>query len=76
MTKPLKEMIFRPVKGIWKNVAGDSATLADVLTGLNLIIDDKCEFARFKDYENNISIWYRAKAMKITITIWQMQSNY
>ena len=66
-------MIFRPVEGVWKNIAGDSAILADVLAALNLQIDEKCEFARFKDYENKLYIWYRASAMKITLTIYLLQ---
>ena len=73
MQKPLKEMIFKPVEGTWVNVADDSATLADVLSALSLQIDDKCEFARFKDYENKLYIWYRASAMRVTITIYLLQ---
>lgn len=73
MIKPIKEMVFQNVGGIWRNVAGDSAILADVLNALGLIIDDKCEFARFKDFENNLSIWYRANGGRITITLWKIQ---
>lgn len=75
MNKPLKEMVFRNVGGIWRNVAGDSAILADVLGALELQIDDKCEFARFKNYDMNISIWYRRIGGKITITLWQLRTE-
>lgn len=71
--KPLCEMIFRNVGGIWLNIAGDSAILADVLDTLGIIIDDRCEFARFKDTDKNISIWYRRTGGKITITLWQLR---
>lgn len=73
MAKPLYEITFRLVDNRWMNVSGDSATtLADYLRSLDIIVDDKCEFARFKDYDKNWSIWYRAQAMKVTITIWQI----
>lgn len=70
--RPYREIIFRPIQGIWQDVAGDSGTLADTLERYGLIIDDKCEFARFKDYEKMMSIWYRAHAQKITITLWKI----
>ena len=70
--KPYKEITFRPIQGIWQDVAGDSGTLADTLKRYGLIIDDKCEFARFKDYEKRLTIWYRAEVQKITITMWKI----
>lgn len=74
MTKPSKTLTFIPIQGIWKEVsAGDSARmLSDVLEDMNLQIDEKTEFARIIDYEQGLRIWYRAKALKITIEIWEM----
>ena len=69
MAKPLKEIIFRPIEGTWQDVAGDSGTLAETLERLSLIIDDKCEFGRFR-YEG-FTVWYRAQPLKVTITIWK-----
>lgn len=71
--KPNKEMIFRYVGGRFVNMSGDSEILADVLHELNIEVDEKCEFARFKDYVNNRSIFYRAFDGKITIQIWNIQ---
>lgn len=70
--KPLCEMIFKKVQGVWRNVAGDSAILADVLTAFELQIDDRCEFARIKDHDNNLEIYYRRNGGKITLTLWQL----
>ena len=71
MTKPLHEMIFRPIDGIWRDCS-TGAVLADVLSEYELVIDDRAEFIRFRDYQRNVSIWYRASAGKISITIWQL----
>lgn len=68
MTKPVKEMIFRPIDGIWQDCS-NGAVLADVLSEYELVIDDRAEFIRLKDYQRNLSIYYRASAGKITITI-------
>lgn len=68
MTKPVKEMIFRPIDGIWQDCS-NGAVLADVLSEYELVIDNRAEFIRLKDYQRNLSIWYRASAGKITITI-------
>lgn len=72
--KPLKEIQFRPIEGIWQDVAGDSGTLAETLERLNIIIDDKTQFARIYDYENKICIFYRASAMLVKITIWKIHT--
>lgn len=72
MVKPIKEMIFREIEGVWKCVSGESEILADVLLNLELIIDDKCQFARFYDYERNICTWYRHWGGKITLTLWKI----
>lgn len=71
MTKPVKEMIFRPIDGIWQDCS-NGAVLADVLSEYELVIDDRAEFIRLKDYQRNLSIYYRASAGKITITIWKI----
>lgn len=70
-SKP-KKYIFRPVGEVWQNVTGDSGTLADFLTELGILIDDKTEFARIRNYEANKYIIYRACAMKVIIEIWDM----
>lgn len=71
MAKPLKEMIFRCISGIWQD-ASTQRVLADVLAEYDIVIDDRCEFARIKDYARNVSIWYRASAGKVTLTIWKL----
>lgn len=73
--KPQEEMIFKSVNGLWVRVDSHDpkpGTLAETLQELNIIIDDKCQFARLYDYDNNICIYYRAHAKKITITIWKI----
>lgn len=71
MAKPLKEMIFRCIEGIWQD-ASTQRVLADVLEEYDILVDDRCEFARIKDYARNVSIWYRASAGKVTLTIWKL----
>lgn len=72
-TKP-RTYIFKQVEGIWLDItAGDSAkSLADTLESLNIIIDDKCEFARFKNYQTEQLILYKVWEGKITIDIWHL----
>lgn len=72
MHNPEEKKIFKQVEGIWRNITGDSATLAETFERLGIIIDDKCEFARFRDYENNRYIIYRAALGEITIAIWKL----
>ena len=75
MNKKNKPIVitFRPIGGIWQDVAGDSGTLAETLERFGIIIDDKCQFARFYDYVNNICIWYRAYTeTKTTLTIYDI----
>lgn len=62
---------FRPMQGIWRATSGDSDTLANYLQRFNLIVDDKAQFIRFYDRENKRVIYYRADALKITLTIWK-----
>lgn len=71
MTKPLREMIFRDIDGIWRDCS-TGAVLADVLSAWDMVVDDRAEFIRLRDYERNVSIWYRASAGKIKITIWSL----
>ena len=71
MKKPLQEMIFRPIDGIWQDCSS-GAVLADVLNEYDMLIDDRSEFIRLHDYDRNVSIWYRASAGKVKITIWQL----
>lgn len=73
MVKPLKQFKFYHIGGTWRDIATeDQPTLADVLAQYDLIVDDKCEFARFRDYERGHSVWYRASAGKITLTFWKL----
>lgn len=71
MTKPLREMIFRPVDGIWQDCS-NGAVLADVLSEYDIVIDDRAEFMRLRDYDRMVSIWIRLTAGKVTITIWRI----
>lgn len=74
MVQPLKTYVFRPVDNAWVDVKGDGELLADVLDYYDLVIDDKCEFARFRDFERNIEIWYRMRAaLCISIDVWALE---
>lgn len=70
MIKPLQEITFRPVSGMWVDAEGH--VLADVLASYEIVVDDRCEFARLKDYERMIEFFYRANARKITLTCWRI----
>lgn len=70
MIKPLQEITFRPVDGVWMDAEGH--VLADVLALYEIVVDDRCQFARLYDYERVLVIYYRASAGKITLTIWRM----
>ena len=74
MPKPLV-LTFRQINGIWRNMNHQNFTLADTLDYYNLIIDDKCEFARYKIYNDNkpnLYILYRAyTGAKITMEIYE-----
>lgn len=71
MVKPIHEWIFREISGVWQD-ASSGRVLADVLADYGIVVDDRCVFARFRDYERNISIWYRATAGKVKLTIWEV----
>lgn len=70
MIKPLQEVIFRPVEGVWQDAQG--CILSDFLASYEIIVDDRCQFARLYDYGRMILIYYRASAGKVTITIWRL----
>ena len=73
MVKPKLFLVFRPVDGLWRTA--DDVILADFLAGRGMIIDDRAEFVRMKDYDAHEYIWYRAYgSQKITITIWDLDS--
>ncbi len=71
MVKPVKEMIFHEMGGIWRSA--DGVVLADFLAEYSIVVDDRCEFARLRDYERSVSIWYRASAGKVKITFWAFE---
>lgn len=66
-------MIFREIGGTWTD-ASTGRVLADVLAEYEIIVDDRTEFARMRDYARNVSIFFRASAGKVTITIWEMRN--
>lgn len=73
MVKPLQNIIFRPVDGIWQDAEGH--VLADVLASYDIIVDDRCQFARLYDYERRLVIYYRASAGKVLLTCWRMEKE-
>lgn len=70
MVKPLQEVSFFPIGGMWQSAEG--LVLADFLALYDIIIDDRTQFARLYDYERKLSIWYRAGAGRVRITIWRL----
>ena len=46
MTKPLRELVFRQMGGMWRECSS-GALLADVLNEYELVIDDRAEFDNF-----------------------------
>lgn len=73
MVKPKLFLVFRPVEGIWTSAEG--IVLANFLAERGMIIDDRAEFVRMKDYDAHEYIWYRVcGSQKITITIWDLDS--
>lgn len=76
MTNVIKSYVFRPIDGIWRDVKNDGEILADVLEFWDIIVDDKCQFARFYDYDRGHSIWWRAYgSLKIELTIYKLQEQ-
>ncbi len=73
MVKPKLFLVFRPVEGIWTSAEG--IVLANFLAERGMIIDDRAEFVRMKDYDAHEYIWYRVcGSQKITITIWDLDN--
>lgn len=70
MVKPLQELIFREIGGIWQDAEGN--ILADILASYEIIVDDRTQFARLYDYERMICFFYRADARKVTLTLWRI----
>lgn len=73
--KPIR-MIFQEVGGMWRRIDSQEPkppTLADTLKELNIVIDDKTEFARIRDYLYNNYIFYRNNGGKIIIEIWDIE---
>lgn len=73
MTKPIAEFQFREIEGLYRDVlAKEGKVLADVLHEYDLVVDDKAEFIRFKDYVKGLAIWYRSYGGQVTLTIWKL----
>ena len=71
MVKPLQEIhFFLMPDGMWRDVEGH--ILADVLASYDIIVDDRAEFIRLKDYERKLTIYYRVWGGKISLTIWRL----
>lgn len=73
MSKPLQEVRFYEINGLWQDAHG--CVLADFLSEYNIVMDDRCQFARLYDYERMLCIWYRAHAGRVTITIWRIYES-
>lgn len=72
--KPLQEYIFREIGGMWRDSAyPEQRVLADVLKDYDIIVDDRCHFARLYDYDRMICFYYRASAGKVTLTLWRIK---
>lgn len=72
--KPLLEYIFHEIGGMWRDIAyPEQRVLADVLKDYDIIVDDRCQFARLYDYERMIYFYYRASAGKVTLTLWRIR---
>lgn len=67
--------IFRPVQGIWRNVAGDGEILADILLRYAIVVDDRAQFCRLYDYQENMCFVYRHyNDARITLDIYTIES--
>lgn len=71
MTKPLQEVRFFCIDGMWVDSLGN--VLADFLASYDLVIDDRMQFGRFYDYERRLCIYYRGSAGKVVITLWRLE---
>lgn len=70
MVKPLQDIIFREVNGKWIDPLGN--LLADFLAEYDIIVDDRCQFARLYDYKRMVLFYYRASHGKVQITLWRI----
>lgn len=73
MTKPIHEFIFREIGGVWRDLS-TGRVLADLLSEYEIIVDDRCQFARLYDYSRRVLFLYRASAGKVTLTLFTLAS--
>lgn len=71
MNKPLQDVRFFLIDGIWRDARG--LVLADFLADYEIIVDDRCQFARLYDYKRMLEIWYRAHPGRVDIRIWRIE---
>ena len=69
MSSILQEYRFYLTReGVWMDAFGN--VLADILAKYEIIVDDRCQFARLIDYDCAICFEYRAyPGGKITLTL-------
>ena len=72
MQRPIVEYTFKQVDGKWVDIKGEGFLLADVLESYGIIVDERTEFLRLRDYSRMISFWYRDMGGKVTLTLWRM----
>lgn len=72
MSKPLHSYHFRQIDGIWQDTRENAGILADFLAARNLLIDDRTQFARIYDYDEDVCYWYRVDGGLITIEVWRL----
>ena len=70
--KPIKELRFRIIDGVWREITEDAGILADVLGRWGLEFDYRIQFARVYDYERGICFYYRVDSGLITLTLWRL----
>ena len=73
MAKPLQEVKFFPIDGMWRDAFGN--ILADFLAKYDIIVDDRCQFMRLYDYQRKLCIYYRASAGKVELTLWRIEEK-
>ena len=73
MIKPLQDITFHQMGEMFMDAEGH--VLADVLSSYEIVVDDRCQFARLYDYERMICIYYRASARKVRLTIWRLLAS-
>ena len=70
MKTPIQEFVFHEIDGTWQDANGN--VLADVLSDYEILVDDRCQFARLYDYERGVVIYYRVFGGRISIQLWEM----